>query len=60
MAGNVDAFFVLGDVLDSVGVACFCAACLVADGLPHGRCVFFRLRFGLTGVSSSNPSLRVR
>ena len=59
-AGNVHAFFVLGKVLGSVGVACFCAACLGAEGLPWGRCVFFRLRFRLTGVSSSNPSLRVR
>ena len=60
MAGNVDASFVLGEVLGSDGETCFCAACLVADGPPRGRCVFFHLCFRLTGVSSSNPSLRVR
>ena len=59
-AGNAEEIFVLGNVLGSVGVACLCAACLVVETLPRGLCEFFLLCLGLTGISSSNPSLRAR
>ena len=59
-AGNTEESFVLDDGFGSVGVAYLLAACLVADGLPHGLCEFFLLRLGLSGISSSSPSLRAR
>ena len=56
MAGNVDVVV----VLQSCEAVCFWAACLVVDGLLCGLWVFFFLHLGLTGVSSSRPSVRVR
>ena len=59
-ACNSEESFVLEESFCSVALVYLLAACLVAEGLPCGLCEFFFLRLGLSGMSSSSPSLRAR
>ena len=59
-ACNSEEPFVLGGGFCSVGLVYLLATRLVADGLPCGLCEFFFLHLGLSGMSSSSPSLRAR